>query len=109
MTKPVNPIGSKGLQFRRSTNRYANKGSFSSNRGYLQVARDSASGKFIPRKCQQRLVEDATMELVFRIMSNHVDSTTVDKIFEELLDSQATGGIEEMIQVLEESDGYQVK
>ena len=35
------------VQFRRSTSRYARKGTFSTNKGYLKVARDQASGKFI--------------------------------------------------------------
>ena len=46
----VNPIGSQRLQFRRTTARYNQKGSFSSNRGYLSVARDVSNGQFVARK-----------------------------------------------------------
>ncbi len=35
------------VQFRRVTNRYAHKGTFSSNKGYLKVGRDSSTGKFV--------------------------------------------------------------
>ena len=45
----VNPIGSKNLMFRRVTNRYANKGTLSSNRGYLRISRDATTGRFAPR------------------------------------------------------------
>ena len=44
-----NPIGSKNLMFRRTTNRYASKGTLSSNRGYLKVSRDTSNGRFVPR------------------------------------------------------------
>ena len=49
MEKPraVWPVGSKNLQFRRTTGRYAQKGSFSSNTGYLRVMRDSSTGRFV--------------------------------------------------------------
>jgi len=45
----VNPIGSKNLMFRRITNRYATKGTLSSNRGYLRISRDATTGRFAPR------------------------------------------------------------
>ena len=46
----TNPIGRKNLQFRRATTRYSKpKGSFSSNQGYLSVARDTSTGKFVSR------------------------------------------------------------
>jgi hypothetical protein len=38
------------VQFRRKTNRYAHKGTFSSNKGYLSVARCVKTGKFISTK-----------------------------------------------------------
>ena len=38
----VNPIGRQNLQFRRTTNQYGPKGSFSSNQGYLSVSRLAA-------------------------------------------------------------------
>ena len=41
------PIGSENLYFRRTTNRYARKGTFSSNRGYLRVMRDADTGRFV--------------------------------------------------------------
>ena len=48
--KAVNPIGRENLQFRRQTTRYGKpKGSFSSNQGYLSVARDSGTGQFASR------------------------------------------------------------
>ena len=34
------PIGSENLMFRRTTDRYARKGTISSNRGYLSVKRN---------------------------------------------------------------------
>jgi len=47
----VNPIGRQNLQFRRTTTRYGkHKGSFSSNQGYLSVARDPETGKFVSRQ-----------------------------------------------------------
>ena len=49
MANAVNPIGRKNLQFRRQTTRYGNKGTFSSNQGFLSVARDIASGRFVSR------------------------------------------------------------
>lgn len=48
----INPIGSQNLLFRRTTNRYAAKGTISSNRGYLKVSRSTAPktrGQFVPR------------------------------------------------------------
>ena len=44
-----NPIGVENLQFRRTTSRYKNKGTFSSNKGYLSVSRDANSGQFVAR------------------------------------------------------------
>ena len=44
-----NPIGVENLQFRRTTSRYKQKGTFSSNKGYLMVSRDADSGKFVKR------------------------------------------------------------
>jgi len=35
------------LLFRRKTNRYALKGTISSNKGYLRVARDNKTGRFV--------------------------------------------------------------
>lgn len=40
------PIGSENLMFRRVTDRYARKGTISSNRGYLSVKRNSKTGQF---------------------------------------------------------------
>lgn len=48
----VNPIGSKNLMFRRTTNRYARKGTLSSNRGYLKVSRNLINGEFAKRPAQ---------------------------------------------------------
>ena len=46
----INPIGRNNLQFRRQTTRYNKpKGSFSSNQGYLSVARDARTGRFVSR------------------------------------------------------------
>ena len=42
----VFPIGSENLLFRRTTNRYGRKGSFSANRGFLRVKRDVKTGWF---------------------------------------------------------------
>ena len=44
----VNPIGRKNLQFRRTTDRYAPKGTFSSNQGYLSVSKNEL-GQFCSR------------------------------------------------------------
>ena len=44
-----NPIGVENLQFRRTTSRYKQKGTFSSNKGYLSVSRDANSGRFVAR------------------------------------------------------------
>jgi len=44
-----NPIGVDNLQFRRTTSRYKQKGTFSSNKGYLQVSRDASTGQFVKR------------------------------------------------------------
>ena len=47
----INPIGRQRLIFRRSTTRYGfGKGTFSSNQGYLSVARDKNSGQFVSRE-----------------------------------------------------------
>ena len=35
------------VQFRRQTSRYARKGTFSTNKGYLKVTRDQATGRFV--------------------------------------------------------------
>ena len=43
------PIGKQNLLFRRTTNRYAKKGTISSNQGYINVARDTKTGQFAPR------------------------------------------------------------
>ena len=40
------PIGSDNLLFRRTTSRYAKKGTISSNRGYLSVKRNKKNGRF---------------------------------------------------------------
>jgi hypothetical protein len=45
-----NPIGVDNLQFRRTTSRYKRKGTFSSNKGYLQVSRDAVTGQFVSRQ-----------------------------------------------------------
>lgn len=60
MAQAINPIGRKNLQFRRQTTRYGNKGTFSSNQGFLSVARCINTGKFVSRK--------------------HLNVSTVDKI-----------------------------
>ena len=44
-----NPLGSKNLFFRRTTSRYAKKGTISSNRGYMRIARDLQTGRFVSR------------------------------------------------------------
>lgn len=41
------PVGSKNLQFRRTTDRYGRKGTFSDNRGFLSVMRDAKNGRFV--------------------------------------------------------------
>ena len=48
--RAVWPIGSQNLQFRRTTGRYAQKGSFSSNTGYMRVMRDAVTGRFVSIK-----------------------------------------------------------
>lgn len=45
----LNPVGLDNIQFRRTTGRYKQKGTFSNNKGYLMVSRDEASGKFVKR------------------------------------------------------------
>lgn len=42
-----NVMDETDLLFRRKTNRYAPKGTISSNKGYLKVARDNATGQFV--------------------------------------------------------------
>jgi hypothetical protein len=44
-----NPVGVENLQFRRTTGRYKQKGTFSSNEGYQSVSRDANSGQFVAR------------------------------------------------------------
>lgn len=44
--RPMSNLDMVDVQFRRTTGRYAQKGSFSTNKGYLKVARDQATGKF---------------------------------------------------------------
>lgn len=44
----VFPIGSKNILFRRISNRYGRKGTFSNNQGYKRVKRDILTGKFVP-------------------------------------------------------------
>jgi hypothetical protein len=39
----------ENLQFRRTTGRYKQKGTFSSNKGYLSVSRDASTGQFVAR------------------------------------------------------------
>ena len=45
-----NPIGNKNIFFRRTTSRYAQKGTISHNVGYFYVSRDAISGQFIKRQ-----------------------------------------------------------
>ena len=45
-----NPIGNKNIFFRRTTNRYAQKGTISHNVGYFYVSRDGENGQFIKRQ-----------------------------------------------------------
>ena len=47
--KNLRPIGKQNLLFRRTTSRYAKKGTISSNQGYISVARDTKSGQFVSR------------------------------------------------------------
>ena len=44
----VFPIGSKNILFRRTSNRYGRKGTFSNNQGYKRVKRDLLTGQFVP-------------------------------------------------------------
>ena len=44
-----NPVGLDNIQFRRTTGRYKQKGTFSSNKGYLSVSRDASTGQFVAR------------------------------------------------------------
>ena len=48
-TKTITIVTRQQVQFRRTTNRFARKGTFSSNQGYLAVARD-VTGKFVSKK-----------------------------------------------------------
>ena len=45
-----NPIGNKNIFFRRTTNRYNQKGTISHNVGYFYVSRDAITGQFIKRQ-----------------------------------------------------------
>ena len=45
-----NPIGNKNIFFRRTTSRYAQKGTISHNVGYFYVSRCAVTGQFIKRK-----------------------------------------------------------
>ena len=45
-----NPIGNKNIFFRRTTGRYAQKGTISHNVGYFYVSRDAITGQFIKRQ-----------------------------------------------------------
>ena len=54
----MSSIGKKKLMFRRTTNRYAKKGSISNNKGYLSIARDSPSGKFASRSSAGKPIFD---------------------------------------------------
>ena len=45
-----NPIGNKNIFFRRTTSRFAQKGTISHNVGYFYVSRDAISGQFIKRQ-----------------------------------------------------------
>lgn len=45
----INPIGSKNLMFRRTTDRYKTRGTLSANRGYLKISRDPKTGQFVSR------------------------------------------------------------
>ena len=45
-----NPIGNKNIFFRRTTSRYAQKGTISHNVGYFYVSRDAITGQFIKRQ-----------------------------------------------------------
>jgi hypothetical protein len=40
-------LDSADVIFRRTTNRYAPKGTFSSNKSYLKVGRDNVTGRFV--------------------------------------------------------------
>jgi len=44
-----NPIGNKNIFFRRTTNRYAPKGTISHNKGFMNVSRDGLNGQFTSR------------------------------------------------------------
>ena len=61
----MSPIGKKNLMFRRTTNRYAKKGSISNNKGYLSIARDSPSGKFhhVLQQANQSLIGSQANEI----------------------------------------------
>jgi len=45
-----NPIGNKNIFFRRTTSRYAQKGTISHNVGYFYVSRCAVTGQFIKRQ-----------------------------------------------------------
>lgn len=44
--RPTTNLDTVDVQFRRTTGRYAQKGTFSTNKGYLKVARDESTGRF---------------------------------------------------------------
>ena len=48
MTTPT--ITQVDVMFRRTTSRYARKGTMSDNKGYLKVARDEKTGRFVSLK-----------------------------------------------------------
>jgi hypothetical protein len=45
-----NPIGNKNIFFRRTTSRYAQKGTISHNVGYFYVSRDAITGQLLKDK-----------------------------------------------------------
>ena len=49
MQKTITIVTRQQVQFRRTTNRFAKKGTFSSNQGYLAVTRNT-DGKFASKK-----------------------------------------------------------
>ena len=54
MSINMRPIGKNNLLFRRTTSRYAKKGTISNNTGYLSVARDTSTGQFVSRHSSQK-------------------------------------------------------
>ena len=49
MSINLKPIGKGNMLFRRTTARYARKGTLSNNTGYLSIARDTNTGQFVSR------------------------------------------------------------